>query len=411
MKTTSILVICVSILLSALALGCTNTQVPSEPAVNNTTTAEEKIVCNTPYIRFTDTCCLDQNNNSICDNDEPELQAAIAEKNRIAEDTVDYVNENFGFSATLKEINETNGVYKLALDADGQVTYVYVTTDGKLIFLTVMDTGKTVTGTRDDVAAKTLNFLSETFNTEITLDGIDSVSGVYKLHTDVNGEQADVYVTTDGKLIFISSEAVVEDNKQIQAEITKTNKPVVQLFVMSHCPYGLQMEKAIVPVAEILGNKIDFEVKFVYFAMHGQAEINEELRQYCIQKEFSGEYLDYLTCFISEGETYDCIGEVGIDVDELDDCISKTDQSFEVTEMYNDQDTWINGEFPRVNLNLADNEMYGVEGSPTLVVNHVIVNSERNQASLLSLICSAFISEPAECSSALTSATPSPGFY
>lgn len=32
--------------------------------------ADKAIVCNTPYMRFGQGCCLDQNNNSICDQDE-----------------------------------------------------------------------------------------------------------------------------------------------------------------------------------------------------------------------------------------------------------------------------------------------------------------------------------------------------
>ncbi|MEM2131153.1 MAG: GILT family protein, partial [Candidatus Woesearchaeota archaeon] len=71
----------------------------------------------------------------------------------------------------------------------------------------------------------------------------------------------------------------------------KKDKPEVQLFVMSHCPFGTQMEKGILPVVELLGNKIDFKVRFVYYAMHGEVEVKEQLRQYCIQKEQQDKYL------------------------------------------------------------------------------------------------------------------------
>ncbi|MBN2422969.1 hypothetical protein JXB41_07115 [Candidatus Woesearchaeota archaeon] len=43
------------------------TQEKEEPVMDN-------IVCNTPYIRIADTCCLDKNNNSICDNDEAPVE-------------------------------------------------------------------------------------------------------------------------------------------------------------------------------------------------------------------------------------------------------------------------------------------------------------------------------------------------
>jgi len=62
------------------------------------------------------------------------------------------------------------------------------------------------------------------------------------------------------------------------------NLPRVELFVMSHCPYGLQVEKAILPAVKLLGDRIKFNVRFCNYAMHGKAEIDEELLQYCIQK-------------------------------------------------------------------------------------------------------------------------------
>ncbi|MBD3387614.1 MAG: hypothetical protein GF416_01070 [Candidatus Altiarchaeales archaeon] len=49
--------ICVCLLVSSLVSGCL-------------TVPKENVVCNTPYIRFQDDCCLDRNGNSICDADE-----------------------------------------------------------------------------------------------------------------------------------------------------------------------------------------------------------------------------------------------------------------------------------------------------------------------------------------------------
>ena len=38
----------------------------------------------------------------------------------------------------------------------------------------------------------------------------------------------------------------------------------------------------------MLKDKIDFELKFVYYAMHGEEEIDEQLRQHCIETEQNG---------------------------------------------------------------------------------------------------------------------------
>ncbi|MBU3941884.1 MAG: hypothetical protein KKF74_03150, partial [Nanoarchaeota archaeon] len=47
----------------------------------------------------------------------------------------------------------------------------------------------------------------------------------------------------------------------------KKDKPEVELFVMSHCPYGTQIEKGMLPVARLLGDKIDFNIRFCSYAM------------------------------------------------------------------------------------------------------------------------------------------------
>ena len=54
---------------------------------------------------------------------------------------------------------------------------------------------------------------------------------------------------------------------------------------MSHCPYGTQMEKALLPVIETLGaNNVNFELKFNTYAMHDKVELDEQLTQYCVKK-------------------------------------------------------------------------------------------------------------------------------
>ena len=89
---------------------------------------------------------------------------------------------------------------------------------------------------------------------------------------------------TDSSTDAAASEEAVQD-------LVKADKPKVELFVMSHCPYGTQAEKGMIPVVELLKDKISFEVKFVDYAMHGKKELDEQLRQYCIQKEQKAKFL------------------------------------------------------------------------------------------------------------------------
>lgn len=190
----------------------------------------------------------------------------------------------------------------------------------------------------------------------------------------------------------------------------KLEKPKVELFVMSHCPYGTQIEKGILPVADLLGDKIDFNVKFVYYAMHGEKELNEQMLQYCIEKDQNSKYTTYLKCFLKEGNSDECVSEVGIDKAALDACVAQADTEFKITEKFNDKSTWSGGSYPPFDIYKTENEEYGVGGSPTLVINGVIAQTGRDPASLLEAICTGFTNKPAECSVALSSETPSPGF-
>lgn len=54
------------ILISVLLMGCENVDLSKVSKED----VDKVIVCNSPYIRFGSSCCLDKTNNSICDEDE-----------------------------------------------------------------------------------------------------------------------------------------------------------------------------------------------------------------------------------------------------------------------------------------------------------------------------------------------------
>lgn len=188
----------------------------------------------------------------------------------------------------------------------------------------------------------------------------------------------------------------------------KKDKPVVELFVMSYCPYGTQMEKGMLPVVKELGDKIDFQLKFVNYAMHGEKEVIEQTVQYCIQKEYNEKLVPYLECFLKEGNSEECIAEVELE-GKLEDCIAVADEEFGITEGLENKDAWM-GRFPPFNIDAEDNIKYGVRGSPFLVINGVQPQAGRDSASIFKAVCSSFTEAPEECSKELSSAPPSTGF-
>lgn len=186
----------------------------------------------------------------------------------------------------------------------------------------------------------------------------------------------------------------------------KSDKPTVELFVMSYCPFGLQTQKAIVPVMELLKNKADIAIRFVSYAMHGQKEVEENLRQYCIEKEQTDKYINYLRCFVASNDTVSCQQQAGINTQKMQSCYAATDQQVGIMKAFNDKSTWLKDasgqpKYPLFNTEKDLNDKYKVGGSPSLVINGVQVNAPRSSEALKQIICNAFNKVPAECQTKL----------
>ena len=274
-------------------------------------------------------------------------------------------------------------------------------------------------------AGKAINYINQNVlqqGTTASLVNVTEENGVYKFRLKIGSNEFDSYVTKDGKLLF--TEGINIEKKPASAqgeggettqEISKRDIPDVKLFVMSYCPYGLQAQKMFLPVYDLLKEKAEMGVYFVNYIMHEKQEIDENLRQYCIQKEEKEKYYNYLGCFVKEGDEEEgfekCLSEAKIDRDKMNSCISQTDQKYKITQMYNDKSTWLNGNFPKFDVHTDLNEKYGVQGSPTIVINDKVVEvSTRSPEKFKETICQAFNSSPAECSQALSDTAFSPGF-
>lgn len=254
----------------------------------------------------------------------------------------------------------------------------------------------------------------------------ENYQDLYKMTVDIGNGQEPIesYLTKDGKMFFpqiIDIEKMENEKREAEEkanaerekeaiEMEKNDRPKVEAFVMSHCPYGTQIEKGILPVLKTLGDKIDFELKFCTYAMHGEKELQEQMRQYCIQKEEPDKFENFLNCFLEADESDKCVAKIGINSSKLASCVSATDKEYKVMENFNNKDTWLNGRFPLFDIHKADNEKYGIAGSPGLVVNGKTVKAGRDSKSLLEIVCSGFNEQPEECQTELSSTAPTPGF-
>jgi hypothetical protein len=247
-------------------------------------------------------------------------------------------------------------------------------------------------------AGEKLNDFANAQGVDLIVNSVSEENGLYKINCEIDGKATSLYVTKDGKnlvsgLIPLSLTTDSESTSSQTQNVPKSDKPVVELFVMTHCPYGTQAEKGFLPAIVAFGDKIDASVKFVHYFLH-DPEYDETPVQICIREEQGDKYNTYLKEFLVEGDTEASLIKAGIDKTKLEDCVTNRYEDYYVTDS-------------------ELSESYGVKGSPTLVVNGQIVNSGRSADAYLNTICSAFTegNVPSECDTLeLDTATPSAGF-
>lgn len=254
----------------------------------------------------------------------------------------------------------------------------------------------------------------------VSVKNVTKESGVYKVSVSLaQGAQNQVvesYVTADGKIFMMQAIPITESNETAPAKpaappaetFEKNDKPQVELYVMSFCPYGVEAENAMKPVADLLGNKIDLKVRFIanvggntpdsVDSLHGAPEAQEDMRQVCVMKNYnSTTYWKYLSnidanCYSLYRDTAKMDAcwksaalSAGIDAAKIASCANST---------------------AAVELMKADEaltQQYGVRGSPTIRINGKAYSGARSAEAFKSAICAAFTTLPAECGEVIQS--------
>lgn len=257
----------------------------------------------------------------------------------------------------------------------------------------------------EEAKAMSEKYLNDTYGRagmELSVGDIEDTGAVYKMTVNVPNGTIESYISKDGRYFFIEGDDLSGG---------KSDKPKIELFVMSHCPYGIQTEKGILPVLDKLGDKVDFELKFCGYAMHGEPELDEQLTQHCIQKEEPAKLLTYLECFLGTGVSSGCLDKAKVDTKKIEACVAETDSQYKVKELFADKSTWSNGTYPKFDVDGEAVAKYSVSGSPTMIINGKKVNAgRRDPQGLLNTICNAFTNPPKECQDQLSEATPSTTF-
>lgn len=285
------------------------------------------------------------------------------------------------------------------------VAVIAVIIVGALIFAD--SKGISILGSSNDQIAKKVvdyinnNGLSST-PAEIVKVGQDS--GLVKVTLKIGSSQFDSYATKDGKLLFPQA-FNMQEQKGAQASnspsatpgpVSKVDSPMLEAYVVSRCPYGLQEQRAMAEAIKAVPSLANY-VKVRYMgsvngnkliSMHGDAEAAENLRQICIREEQPAKYWSYVGCQMKSGDTAGCEKSTGVDSAKLNSCIS--DPKKGVAYAQKDFDL---------------NTKYGVQGSPTLILNAGLVDEStyggRTADAVRAMVCAGAKTEPGFCSQKL----------
>ncbi|MFA6022777.1 MAG: thioredoxin domain-containing protein [Candidatus Pacearchaeota archaeon] len=319
---------------------------------------------------------------------------------------------------TTKEEKKESALKKIPTHNWAIATYVLGILS--VVLLVMMLTGNTFGLTGNVVSQSTMEKQVDTFvNTQLLAEGganitdIKQQSGLYVATVSLDGESIPLYFTKDGKfispgreLVSISTAASSSSTETTATtEVPKSDKPIVEAYIFSYCPYGTQFEKALVPAYNLLKSKADINIVAIG-AMHGEYEHIESLRQVCIEKNYGRDKLfSYLKAFNENAAIGSCSGKdtcvnpliqtiftsLSIDKAKIDSCMAKDAEA-----IYSQQN--------------AKATSLGIGGSPTFVINGVQVQVSRTPEAIKQAICNAYNTAPSECSQTLSTSSPSAGF-
>jgi len=279
-------------------------------------------------------------------------------------------------------------------------------------------------GSSQEIIDNAMTFINDELlppDSGATLEGVDFKEKieVTKFQIKIADKTYDSFVSQNGEYLFPDvikmAEALeakdIQGSAQVPADIVKADEPNIDLFIMSYCPFGLQAQKTMLPVYDLLKDKANIKMRFVDYIMHDKQELDENLVQYCIQSESLEKYRDYLYCFVEDGDSEKCLLSANVDQGTLNSCVTGLDREYNISADYEDKDTWLNGTYPKFDVEKDLNELYNVGGSPTIIINGQAVNiNPRTPENYKAFICQSFNIQPEECLETLSTDTPVPSF-
>jgi len=193
------------------------------------------------------------------------------------------------------------------------------------------------------------------------------------------------------------------------ADDKRNPEPVkLDLYVMSMCPFGTQAENAIFPAVKSLGPLAELRlhyiageqpeqpgsdgkaVKPVFRSLHGQPEVDENIRQLCAMKHYPDKYMDFIlerNLKIRDADWQSAAKKVGLDPTNIEACAAGDEGA------------------KLLSASIKESEARKAQSSPTIDINGLPYTGARGIRSVTLAMCNALTASgvklPDACDKAL----------
>ncbi len=186
---------------------------------------------------------------------------------------------------------------------------------------------------------------------------------------------------------------------------TGDNKPQIDFFVMSFCPYGNQAEDQLIDTYKAMKDVADFKPHYIYYenyqgggpnycldneskycSMHGATEAREDIREQCVAEKYGIDaWFNFATAMNSNCDSknadtcyVDVAKNLGYDTDYIASCEKENELVY-----------------PAEDVKLM--QLFGATGSPAIYIDGATYNGARTASGYQAALCKAFKDAPAEC--------------
>ena len=233
---------------------------------------------------------------------------------------------------------------------------------------------------KDDDYTKTIDLIDSLISSSITTEA--------KASLKTAKDSVETALTAEAITISITDPSDKDSEQSDNSE----KKVTLDMYIMSQCPYGVQAEDGAIPAVKKLSDAVEYNIYFIandngdgtFSSLHGQPEVDENMRQACINEKYPDMFLDYLLCLnknYGNAETAwkPCAENNNIDTLAIEQC-----QNGEEGEQL-------------LSKSIEKSNEIGATGSPTIYLNGEPYQGGRDSLSFIRAICQ-LVPDETECS-------------